>query len=1296
MKLKKFIISASAVAASSGLLATVLTSCAKAKIDDDLKIDLDDTGKFTNTVDFKNAVQAALTRSTSWATFKTALAEEIVYKWYVDRAASDKDSKDKNTSFRTNLDEWQYQIKKDYTSMVDGLKSKYGANYKFYLQNEQLSPVGGSEAAYKHAKLVEKVKDEFVSKAFGTNYFGYAKGDVAKEYPQIFTDVDQSPDVDSIKNPENWNRFGFFARSNPGFTVKDKSDVNLLAKYPDGDFAILQNYVFNRWFRTEKPFFSAAALFKYSNPTAQDTKLDQIYNAGRVTVPENPNEAYPYFGGTPVESNDSYKGGRGFYKWYHALLDGELHEDGKYSEPGQTAKYNQTISIPKKYTEDSQTLLLCYGSQMIGGSANALYIPYGVAASTLYLHMMGLDTTHNLGLTPNIVDQAFITDNVNYAWDSTTPSEPIDEDDSRILNNFFIRETELTNEPEIYGINNYVDLSDLYGTVDTGDGNYHCNLFNKDANFKFFFGNDQLNGVQYITNQIASYLETNKSEIEEQPWMFELNEAGMHAQTIDGYPYVYGSGTSTLEQRTAALKKVLMYRLMQKQCDFDGGIISVEVFGDSGALKTYFNDNFANIVLEMALSDEKQTNIFRGIDTYATETADQGKWFLSIVASDHKLGTLKDLIDYVKLTISFDIAKKNYDADVNASDKIYAYRTTQITNAKSKLGKKIYENGLLAPLVADYKSDLEGYGTTHLYSQAYITMVDYQVNVTDIKDIVKNIKESTFVKSVTSATVNTDAAFSPRIADAKKATSNRFWYASTIVDKMMYSFMADKGFANGIKMDTYKSYNGKAITEKDGFKYEDLYNGVQDGAASTYYASKLLTGDKNIASYVIPTSDLVDVNFITTMQTNYKSYLENKVAFESETCDDAMNDLLYFTTLTYLAKNNFEGFYRTLGTKIAEDEKAFIGYLCKYNTLEPWLSNPEEETTISPVTYWWEPIVANNFDNNNYAGRAQYEKTDVSGLNKKPDFNEYWHVVNKKFRNSTMTIPLAGFLGIQTNSSNILDADSGLKDAAFKDLAKSTYGSTEFTGAGTEQPHAMNDGALFAWAGTKDAAGEAYTFDPVTYDGNTVKAEQFTGEIEPAKKLARKIATSSTIDDLRSMAKSLGSALMGNSVFKRIGNGDIEIGDEDPINQMKYLMLNELIRKENNAFVYAGAFKRIVNTELHGQVTNPFCFENGNDGYKLMITQINKSDVTEKTLTPTFKNGVWSMPETQTDITINEFWYIIANMATESSIQQLAIADAVKTVFGDGKLVVHDAQLYNQFDSVWIKDWEKKPIGADS
>ena len=40
-----------------------------------------------------------------------------------------------------------------------------------------------------------------------------------------------------------------------------------------------------------------------------------------------------------------------------------------------------------------------------------------------------------------------------------------------------------------------------------------------------------------------------------------------------------------------------------------------------------------------------------------------------------------------------------------------------------------------------------------------------------------------------------------------------------------------------------------------------------------------------------------------------------------------------------------------------------------------------------------------------------------------------------------------------------------------------------------------------------------------------------------------------------------------------------------------------------------------------------YCFTSGSDGYKFVLTQINRSDIVEKIITPTYENGTWVMKD---------------------------------------------------------------------
>lgn len=1317
--LNKILLAASSVAVTASLAATVLTSCSTSSIDDKLKVILDDNGNYANGFGYKDAVKNALSRADTWGQFKTALADEIVFKWFTDRMATSKDDTSKNTGFRTSYDEWEYQIKKDYEKLEQDCKNKYGNNYKFYLQNQYLSPYGGTEEKYKHAKLVEKVKTEFISKVFAFNYFSFKSNDKADQmYPHIFSEASENIGENDLNNPSNWKRLGFYARSNTSFSTKVPEsrgaiDTNWLAKNPDGDYATIQNYVFNRWFATEKPFISAAALFKYSAPKFPEKKMKAIYNikGGDVAVPDAPNEPFPFFGAYNREKD----GAKGTVA-YNDFLE-NLNTNGfetKYEQKdGQGATQlvsNGTITIPKNNTEDSQTLLLCFGSQMIGGASGALYIPYGTAASALYQQMLDPENKEIDYLTK--LDQATLISNVEEDMNNITQKDP-----TAILKNFFYSVKPTASEDTTI-----LDLEKLYGRVGEGEEPYHCPLFNKPTDgYDFFYGNDTTDGVKYAINTAIADL-GQQGTTNTQPWIFELNEAGMHAQTIDGYQYVSKNGT-TFAQKQEALKDVLKYRLMQKKCKYDhDNIISADIFGETGKLKAYFNDNFANIILEMAMHDDSSPafkndpiNIFKPIETYKEETkavTTDGSYFLNKICADAHFNAT-NIFDYIKLVITYERMKKDLDALETANDKIFAYRTTQVTNSKTSHTKAaIFANGLACPIPYSYEV-----GDDYAYDYVKvngITTIDFRnepVTRASIQLKLKAIRECNLIsQDVEHANINDSAnPFSPMIQDAKKAESNRFWYANAFVDKVMYAYSSNKTtIANQIKGEAFDKFISDKVTSKADVKVQFENKTFTNAYVPTYYQSKLFTGSVNYSHYGEKGDNKYQDQYIQNISDGWTTYINYQKAINGQYCDTNLNYLTFVATLVYLYENNFENFYKILNSKVAENESAFIGYLVKGSTA----SRTSKDQMVKPIKvfddndetyknlYKWSADVNNIFDRTGYEGRGEGQETTADNTRIAAD--SYWHVINKHVGKaaSNTNATLTGFLGLQTKSSNGLDSNSGLQAAAFDKLSSSISGSRVLTANAFEanERYAQNYGSWFKFAGSKDESGKEYTFNPVTSSDASkqpISPETFKDN-KAVLKLAKKIAEYQTHDDLRNIAKQLGDAFYGSCTFAQIGSGEITYTN---VNEMKYAML-DLLPKNSNDDTYK-CFLRATDVELHKAGTDSdgtpkdYCFSDANgNAYKLLITQINKSDVIEKTLTPTWdKDGNKWVQSTTSTVTPEEFFYLLCNSAMDSATQSLAINEVVKNKYGDDKLKVNDAALYNCFDSVWIKDWTKKIIG---
>lgn len=1409
MKIKKWWTRVGSFCVGASLLSTVLTSCAASKIDEDLIVELDKDGNLVGendkgiTLDYKEAIRLALTRADSWASFKEALAEEIVSMWFENRAG-----KDKNQDLQDALDTIEKDINDTYDKNLQSCKDKYGSNYNFYFQNQYLSPNGGTAETYKHALKVQAIKTKFISNVWNSNYFGYCEGWVSQGkqngvYPRMLEDDARSTVKEHIlNNPASWDDLGFFAYAKTGYNprvvqpakkedLKDE-DIKKLAKYGlDGDYATIQNFVFNKWFETEKPFFSAASLFKYSKPAQTDNlSLKDIYNASftGVTLPDEPNEAFPFFGGAKPE--DKSAGTRAYYRWYHDLVEGvylKAYDDAN----GRHHSSNGTVSIPKDgHTDDSQTLLLSYATKMMGGSDGALYVPYATAAAQLYGQALGI-IGENDNLKMNEIDEKRISDNLD-----GRELDYIDENLSPILKNFFFTEADgkyvqddtskiwfwdPAETSNITSLNSFIDLSKIYqSTRDRdGQGNFHSRLFispKNDESFDFFYGKASDSaaiskpGVRYIANTVKVDLTAlpNSANEESQPWILELNKSGMHAQTIDGYKVIEKPTTYGQKDQETAAKNLLKYRLMQKKAQIgDHESISADVFGTSGALAKYFEDNFANIILEMALEEKSDENVFRPIENYSKEwpeTNDEKDYLYFIdelIENEQFASTIKT---YLKVTREYDEKKKIVDALAAANKQVYSYHSEQVKNSKYEPGyRQIYNNGLTAPLAYSHESHDMGvvdpewsmhdfscinpvvYFNWNTHGEAETSDVKNYTNYA-LKDLMVGIGGKGGIVNdpfVVFATTNvepeqTSHPFSPQIKAAKAVNSNRFWYHSALVDSAIYKSMGSTGLVNNIKYRTLDTYIADKVSEDETITAFDTmlaHPSFAHPITSTYYKNKVITGDMTYAD-VASKSDFFDsINEFYKQEKEIQKGLEGGVDTDYSTFNT--NWETFRATLCYLmydADNDgtpFDNFYRILNSKISEDEPAFIGYLNKFNTQLNDKEKYKHAVRSIPTSseddfrYKWTSNVDNIFDQIGYISDVNQHDLPDTFKNAKVACDQYWNVINKAFPfgSTPRNIQLAGFTGLQTRTTNALPTK--LQNAVFPSstdysagLAGHTNGSIDLSQPFVEEipvRYDENTGAWFSFAGNKEINGQLIEFEVSWEDDkkiiHTIDQTQFPEDygkdhldLSVCRRLAKKMCNYSTLDDLRALAKELGDSHYGSTIYREIADGE---GDwkHMNINQLRYEMVKALPRIDptdglkNEEFL--PCFSRLTNVEVHStgadseSATNiSYYFEDDSaGGYNLMLTQICKADITEKTLHPKWNGTEWE--QQRSPITPDEFFFMLCQTACESSTQSLAIAEAVKDIFGKNKLKVMDACLYNAFDSVWIKDWVKKPMGEE-
>ncbi len=379
-RFNRFLLLTSVFCLYPSIALSTLSSCSKiSTINNDL-LKLDPLGKLINNLDYKDVILGALRNEQYYAKFKYALANEIILKWYEDRAAGG------NIVFDTNLKQWKQEINDEYNELLQSKKDIYGSNYQFYLQNEVLSNNGGTEEAYKHKKLVEKVRNDFINNVWVKDYFTIStEHDNQLKFPNIFCDIKGNFDPSLLNNPSYWSNIGFYAKSNSSFTP-DNNDAKYLASNPDGDYATIQQYVFDRWYATEKPFFVVETNFNYSAPPKTSYQgyngLSTIYSSNELNDGSQPNEIFPCFADNNGKTFQQYQDF--FRKFNRSLLTlysnpdaknaGKIVEnycegsvkiaDNKFYVPKNL--YNGTINIDN-FNEDDESnnsLKLVLGSQL--------------------------------------------------------------------------------------------------------------------------------------------------------------------------------------------------------------------------------------------------------------------------------------------------------------------------------------------------------------------------------------------------------------------------------------------------------------------------------------------------------------------------------------------------------------------------------------------------------------------------------------------------------------------------------------------------------------------------------------------------------------------------------------------------------------------------------------------------------------------------------------------------------------------------------------------------------------------
>ena len=1289
------------------------TSCSTSLVDEKYKINIDVGGKLVNELTYKDAIKAALSNPTSYQDFKSTLADEVVLKWFKNKMAGSS-GQSGNVSFRDQYDEMIATINRDYDKIIQECRDKYGANYHFYLQNEYLTPNGGTEESYKHNQLLAKVKEFFQKQVFEKSYFGF-KVNKEVDMPVIQSDVVSSISKSVLDNPDNWDRIGFFAKTDDSFKPPKANDecLEYIKKNPAGDYATLQNYVFDRWFATEQPFFTAASLFKYSNPKdlgdkPGDYKVDDIYKI-RENVPETPTEAFPFFG--PIDiTKERKKGTSGFYQWYQELLKtGFL--TGYTDDKNVKHESNGTISIDRKFTEDSQTLLLCVGST----NYQDLVAPYAIGDGSLYSQMFGYCDAEDVN---NQLTQDELVTPTSEDWTNEVQSN-----NTFILKNFIYTTEEAVQKdgsvksklkvrPET--IKSYIDLKKLYvDNTQNTTKTHNYDIFKNNKDFTDFYGKEgEQYGARYVTNNFQ--VDLTKTDAEEnlsQPWYFVLNQFGLHILTIDGYEAI--KKQKTLNDKQHVAKNILKYRLLQHKNNIKNDIFGPTNVFDSGTrLDVYFKKHYANIILEMALgtwtSGNTTNNIF--CSNFGSSLGNEGTNYLNELWSENNFYTYPSFCDYLNETIIIDWYKKALGHYKDANTSIYNYKNDAVSNSKHVVNwdKTKYANGILGPIGFKYSVMENGYdycdnklvACTIPYDSNFKGLLDKSdkpqpLQYSELSEKIMALQNHAFIKNIDKVPVNSDEdGFSPQTINAKNAGSNSFWYKSPLVTKFMQSTKVSSYILNRIYNDTYNDFFTNINFDQNNNIWKEL---TGDVLTSKYLASKVLTNENNYSCLVKNAGDREEyINNITdAWNTKQNMQIINNYTLNN---DDIVALNKVKATLAWLMsttddKNQdyLKNFYNILSNKINANKIAYIGYLAKVHDLLYSEYDQEERYTDNQnkkIIYDWQSEVGNIYDQHNYHGIGYHdeqplkEQTDVD--------SEYWTSVINKNVDDGITKQWTGFTGLLTEiDPGIISDNSDLKIALFEELAEHTCNSSLYLVSNKNQKIRNNQGIWFAYSSETDENGKPITFNIETKD-EKIDETKFA-KTPKVLGLAKTIANMSSKESLR---------LFINDLIKKYYNSECPfkvILDNDTkslisLDDLKIALLNALptdpTTTQTNGIIDYNCFERLTNIQLHsnkGENNLNYSFinnENG-DGYKMIITQINHEDVIKKTLHP-------RSATVDGEINRNEFYSLMISLAMDESIQKIALTEMIKVCYHGDKLQVYDAIIYNLLNGTWVKDWNRK------
>lgn len=1312
-KINKFLSMAVSLGSITALMIPVLTSCSdNPNIKQVSRGDGQYFSKYKDGINeygvsFKEQICNAMLSSTSLSSLKKQYVNQMLYNWY--KNIVDSGSKQ---SFKDNWKQWKKDIDKSWDDLVKSAKESHKDKWKYFLQNDSLDPVGGTEQAWRFEQLCSKIRDEFKNLVFSNNYFAYSAADTYNVNSPV-----SRMNSETLKDSSSWKKINFYAYANSAYSGKDSGDL-------DAQFALIQKETFNSYTAKNHPVLSGMSLWKDAAPTSG---VEAIYSKalGSITIDDKSGLTYPGFPRATISgSNANTK----FWDLFSQVTNNNYY----LADNGLT-------NLKTHYTDDSSVQYLTTmnsaftTTNKLFASAEARLWDKGIAKATtgtdhkfVQDHYIKIRASQLASSVRNDMDLLSL-----FAYKSN---------DSRLVSGSSWNSL----GSQIINSKYTIDLADRYdydgahinpSIIPTPTSDFHSKIFTSGDTAAFdYYGSTSEGGVRFIISSIQLTDDNDK----DLPYVLIRDDYGVHLIGIDGLMDNNQQDGFLLKPKsddndnTEPMSQGRENLLFKAQAMYD--TLGLKSGGTelNNKLKSYFGDNLDDIVISMAQQKinkdgtiASENPIFDDTKN-ATFSETKRSSFYKVIELGNKLFRLQETIS------SFTTANKSFYSD-NLAYVNNSLLSESIDKSVSK--PSIYDtdnikNGLATPfpytyVEGDYNAISSGASQSNEKSTASWepTQIINWVN-TDSYNLEESLKTDVWNNSYISyddikATKQTYLEevnslvddIAPYIANdefgkwSEKINTqwelNDNWYddgskresgargpisIKNAIYKALNDFSSDAKFVNSTKAKAMQAYAKDLYADEANIDpntgYVTIPNAnISNAVTSLYYTQKVITDSTPLSMY----QNIDATNYIEFVNKSYSLQLFSDYLLNGSYSDQMLDYWTYLDTVTYLMKDNYSNLFRYLSNTVLNGKAlGYFTWLSEDNTI----SNPDfrNDGTYDTI-FGWQTNYNGKFNSTYINPETPYEKPSSYVSN-----SDYYKFA--KIPGSSTSFQM-GYTGLVTENN----VPSSITDNIKKAMFTNSYYSNMIVDGSTKHH-------LGGWYGYGDFQSIIDRFDGI---GSITDLKQVCNSLE---------TTNKDIDFVEKV-----SSLIDRTTYV---DGDPEINPEDKsapkvgdyvtLSVMKDRILGrKQVYKDRgwgiiNYAQYDEESKTVGNTTVAdllkpaqtNAATGDFAMQiyNGDaiDPTPSHLIDMNSDSSAQQARVAVVQicsNDIKNLDNfkarfNNNDAVINQFLsLLVAQYASNSSLQSQATSDVIKTIYKGNKITVYDRRLNDKLGQTWVKDYKE-------